>query len=89
MKKKTFITIFIAFHICFIAVKIDKQSRFIKLSYEKQRLETERQKLLAKKQELTNALYVLKKPASVKQFAKEKLAMEPLNLKRVKRMHTS
>lgn len=89
MKKKTFITLFIAFHVFFIAIKIDKQSRFIKLSYEKQHLEATKQELQKKNQKLVNALYTLKKPSSVKRFAQERLAMEPLNLKRVKRIETT
>ncbi len=89
MKKKSFIALFIGFHICFIALKIHKQSSFIKLSYEKQHLETECQKLKNRKQELTTTLYTLKKPSSIKQFATTTLNMEPLNLKQVKRMHTT
>ena len=53
MKRKTFIGLFIAVHILFIAFQIDKQSRLVKLTYQKQRHESEKQKLLARKQELT------------------------------------
>jgi uncharacterized membrane-anchored protein YhcB (DUF1043 family) len=88
MRKKYFITLFIAFHIGFIALKIDKQSRFIKLSYEKQKLEIEKETLIQQKQELTHHLYALKKPSLVKRFAHEKLQMESLNLKRVKRIQS-
>jgi len=89
VKKKSFIVLFIAFHVFFIGLKIDKQGRFIKLSYEKQSLETRKQNLQKKNQNLVNTLYTLKKPSSIKRFAQEKLDMEPLNLKRVKRIHTT
>lgn len=86
MKKKYFIALFIGFHIIFIALKIDKQSRFVKLSYEKQKLETNATLLKERKQKLTNHLYALKQPSSVKKFAQTELNMEPLNLQRVKRI---
>jgi len=78
--------IFIGAHILFVAAQIHKQSKLVKLSYEKQRYETEKEKLIKKKQELTNSLYALKNPAKVKEFATETLHMEPLNLNQVKRI---
>jgi hypothetical protein len=39
MKKLYFIVFFISFHILLIGIKINKQSQFIKISYERQRLE--------------------------------------------------
>jgi hypothetical protein len=86
MKRKTFIGLFITTHILFIAFQIDKQSRLIKLSYEKQRHETEKQKLLALKQDLTIELYNMKQPGTIKKFAHNELNMQPLNIKKIKRM---
>lgn len=88
MRKKYFIALFIFCHITFIGLKIDKQSRFVKLSYEKQKLEIEKETLIHRQQELTHHLYALKKPSSVKRFAHEQLQMKPLNLKRVKRIQS-
>ena len=86
MKRKTFIGLFITTHILFIAFQIDKQSRLIKLSYEKQRYETEKQKFLALKQNLTIKLYHMKQPGKIKQFAQNELHMNPLNIKNIKRI---
>ncbi|MCF7899934.1 hypothetical protein K9K77_00300 [Candidatus Babeliales bacterium] len=86
MKRKTFIALFITTHILFIAFQIDKQSRLVKLSYEKQRNETEKQKLLALKQKLTVELYEIKKQDTIKTFAHNSLHMKSLDLKKIKRI---
>ncbi|NBP15212.1 hypothetical protein EBU95_12555, partial [bacterium] len=75
--------------ILLIGIKINKQSQFIKISYERQRLEQKKIELLQQKQALTNDLYAFQNPALIKQFAQETLKMEPLNLKQVKRITTS
>lgn len=89
MKRKTFITVFVVTHILFITLYIDKQSKIVKLSYKQQRLETEKGRLLKRKQELTNTLYAFKNPAEVKEFATQSLNMEPLTLTQVKRINHS
>lgn len=89
MKKLYFIVFFISFHILLIGVKINKQSQFIKISYEKQRLEQKKQELFQHKQALTNDLYAFQNPATIKQFAQDVLHMEPLNIKQVKRITAS
>jgi len=89
MKRKSFITIFVAVHVLFIALQIDKQSKIVKLSYQKQRHEEEKKKLLAQKQKQTNTLFALKKPSQVKQFATQQLSMKPLDLKQIKRISPS
>ncbi|NBP00254.1 MAG: hypothetical protein EBU90_09045 [Proteobacteria bacterium] len=89
MKKLYFIVFFISFHILLIGIKINKQSQFIKISYERQRLEQKKIELLQQKQALTNDLYAFQNPALIKQFAQDVLNMEPLNLKQVKRITTS
>ena len=89
MKRKTFIGLFITVHILFIAFQIDKQSRLVKLTYQKQRNDTEKQKLLARKQELTVELYNLKQPQAIKQYAQNNLNMKPLDIKKIKRIEQS
>lgn len=86
MKRKAFITLFLGIHIMFIAFQIDKQSRLVKLSYQKQRIENESQKLLLKKQELTIALHTIKNHTTIKSFAQNELKMNPIDLKKIKRI---
>lgn len=86
MKRSYFIALFVLVHTLFIAIQIDKQSRLVQLSYEKQRHEKEKNTLSSKKQELTNSLYALKNPSQVKQYATTELTMKPLELKKVKRI---
>lgn len=86
MKQNTFIILFIGTHIFFITAQIYKQSKFVKLSYDKQKHESEKEKLLKKKQELTNTLYALENPIKIKEFATTTLHMEPLSINQVKRI---
>lgn len=89
MKRKSFILLFVATHVLFIALQINKQSKIVKLSYQKQRYEETKKKLLEQKQNYTNQLFALKKPSQIKQFATQKLAMKPLDLKQIKRIQSS
>jgi len=86
VKKRTFITVFIVLHLLFIALQIHKQSMFIKGSYEKQRLELEREQLRLRKQELEQQLAELRNPDTVKQFALNTLEMKPVQRKQIKKL---
>lgn len=88
MKKHTFITLFIVLHLLFIALQIHKQSMFVKRSYEKQRLEQEREQLRARKQELEQQLAELHNPDAVKLFAQETLKMKQVERKQIKKIPT-
>lgn len=86
MKKQTFIGIFITVQIACITLYIHKQSLFVKLSYQKQTAQDELKKLIAHKEVLTSKLCDLQNPKRVKHFAQEKLGMQPLALKKIKRL---
>lgn len=86
MKKKTFIFLFVGVHVFFIVFQIDKQSRMVRLSYNKQKDEQEFTALKNKKQALINKLYVLKNKKTIKEYANAHLGMKPLKLNRVKRI---
>lgn len=86
MKKKTFIVLFLAVHVLFIALQIDKQSRMVKLSYTRQKKEQTLKALSNKKQALINKLYALKNKQKIKTYAQTHLKMKPLKIKQVQRI---
>lgn len=77
---------FVGVHVFFIVFQIDKQSRMVRLSYNKQKDEQEFTALKNKKQALINKLYVLKNKKTIKEYANAHLGMKPLKLNRVKRI---
>ena len=89
MKKNYFIALFIGVHVIFIVFQIDKQSRLVRLSYEKQKLETEKAELKARKQLLANNFHEIKSPSRIKEFAIKNLAMKPVTISQVKRIPSS
>ena len=84
MKKAYFIALFVGMHIIFIILQIHKQSSFIKLSYDKQRLEKEKRELLAQKDTLTQQLSQLQDHDVIKQFALNELNMKQVSLKQIR-----
>lgn len=87
MKKAYFITLFVGMHVIFIILQIHKQSSFIKLTYEKQRLEKEKRELLAQQDTLTQQLSQLQDHDAIKEFALTKLNMKQISLKQIR--HTN
>lgn len=86
MKKKSFIVLFLAVHVIFIVLQIDKQSKMVKLSYTKQKEEQVRKALSNKKQALINRLYALRNKQKIKTYAQTHLKMKPLKIKQVQRI---
>lgn len=84
MKKAYFITLFVGMHIIFIILQIHKQSSFIKLSYDKQRLEKEKRELLTQKDTLTQQLSQLQDHETIKEFALNRLKMKQVSLKQIR-----
>lgn len=88
MKRGFFIAAFIVLHVLFVALKIDKQSKTMQLSYEKQRLEKEHSQLITQKKQLTQQLYSFQNLVTVKKMAQQQ-DLEPLKLSTVKRITTT
>lgn len=86
LKRNIFVILFISVNILFIFLQIHKQSTFIKLSYENQRLEKEKQQLVHKKEELTQKLYELQDPSEIKKFASNDLNMQKIKLNQIKKI---
>ena len=84
--KKAFLFIFISVNLIFIFLQIYKHSVFVKLSYEQQRLEQEQENLAKKKIDLIEKLHTNQRHKPVKDFAQNKLKMQRIKLKQIKRL---
>ncbi len=73
-------------NVLFFILLIDKQSRYTHLSYLCQKSTAEKTKLAQEKQAYTNQLYALNDTAFVKKSALETLHMQPLSLRRIKKV---
>ncbi len=88
MQRSFFIAIFVGIHIAFVLLLIAKQSRFIELSYEKQRQEQLLRDLSHRKNELQQQLYQQTNPTTIAKRATSELAMKPLRLKQIRQVPT-
>lgn len=86
MRKRIAIGLFVSIQLLFITLHIHKESSLIKLSYQKQTCQEELKKLVTTKENLTTTLCDLQNPKRVKHFVQEKLGMQPLALKKIKRL---
>lgn len=69
------VLVFILINLAFIFLQIHKQSRFVQLSYARQRLEKEREQLNKQYNELIHKIYVQQSRKHVQKYAKEHLGM--------------
>ena len=83
MTRTKFFTIFFLMSLVFIFTKIYQHNLFIRLSYEKQRLENKKNELKKRKNELLIQLYTLKNQEEVKRIVQEKFDMQPLQLSQI------
>lgn len=77
---------FITINLLFIFLQIHKQSSLVKLYYEKQRLEKEKEQLIQKKNSLTQQLYELKDPNNIMKYCADKLNMKKVKLNQIKKI---
>lgn len=88
LNRSAFIALFIGTQVVLIVLQIHKHTCITRLSYEKGKNEAQKQELLRTKQDLTNQLYTLADRTSVKQFASEKLKLQPISISQVKKIST-
>ena len=88
MSKTRFFTFLFMINLLFVFVKIYQHNLFIKLSYEKQRIENKKNNLRKKKNELLVQFFRLKDQAEVKKVAQEKWGMKPLKLSQITTLTT-
>ena len=86
MKKTIAITGFVGIQLLFITLAIYKETLLVKLSYQKQTYQEELKTLITSKEKLTSTLYDLQNPKRVKNLAQEKLGLQPIVLKKIKRL---
>jgi hypothetical protein len=86
MKKALFLTLFIVAHIGFFFLQIQKQMKFIKASFNKQKQEQVIAQLEQQKQEELNTLYRLQNKKEVQSFASEKLSLKPMRMSQLHRV---
>ncbi len=83
MIKLKFLTILFLVGLSFIFLKIYQHNLLIKLSYEKQRVENEKNELKKKKSELFVKYFELSNRQLVRSKAQEKLGLQPLKLSQI------
>ena len=81
------VVIFVATNLLFIFLQIHKQSQFVRLSYNKQRLEKEHESLLKQRNDLVHKLYLQQGRKHVKQYAKDKLGMRSTTVRQVHKVN--
>lgn len=87
MKRSTFLALFICVNLAFVVVHIHKQSRFIRLSYVKQKSESEKEKLAKELQSLTLQVQTLHDRAQVRKFATDMLQLKPAKISQIKKIN--
>lgn len=86
MKQATFFKLALATNICFLFLIIHKSSRSIQVSYDQQKIVSEKEALVHQQTELTNKLYTAKNLHTIKQFARSNLGMKPCSLNQIKQL---
>lgn len=89
MKRFSFLTLFICAQIVMIIMHVHKNNKRIQQTYLTQKEEKLKSSLLVKRQELIEQLYTISDRTRVKEFAQQELAMEPVQLKQVKKIAMS
>lgn len=87
MKKITAIVLFFCFNALLIFFEVHKQSHYLKLSYEIQKLQTQFHELTKKKSNLVHTLHQHQQPSRIQQSAEKKLSMKHIELKDVKKIN--
>lgn len=79
IKKRTFtnllVIFFVAVNLSFIFLQIYKQSQFVKLSYDRQRIEKEQAQLNKLREDLIHKLHLQQSSKIVKKYATKQLGM--------------
>ena len=87
MKKMSAVVLFFCFNALLIFFEVHKQSHYLKLSYEIQKLQTQLHELVKQKSDLTHALHTYQQPDNIKDIAEKKLSMKSIELKNIKRIN--
>ena len=88
MKQRNFFIACIAVHLLFFIVYIHKNSSYIKLSFQQQKLDEQKKTILKNKELLLQKLCLMQNKNSIKAYALKELKMEPLKLNAIKTIPT-
>jgi|GEM_PF-613175 len=83
MKKMSAIVLFFCFNALLIFFEVHKQGQYLKISYEIQKLQTKICSITKEQNDLIYSLHTLQQPDNIQTIAQEKLAMKPIELKKV------
>jgi cell division protein FtsL len=85
MNKKRIIILIISVQVLGLFVEIHKQSYFVRVSFENQRIEKEISQLSEKKKELEQIVYALQERSKIKKYAKL-AGLHQMQLKQIKQI---
>lgn len=88
MNKISLVIIFVSINVLFAILLIHKQNTIVKLFYDLQALQKEKDFLLQEKKDLIFQLQKEQQLSNVQSFAKEQLNMKTINLKEAKTVPT-
>ena len=83
MKKMSAVVLFFCFHALLIFFEVHKQGQYLKLSYDIQKLQTQICDLTKEQSNLMYGLHALQQPDIIEKIAEKKLAMKPIELKKI------
>lgn len=86
MKKISAIVLFFSCNAILIFFEVHKQSKYLTLAYQTQKLQAKICQLHKQKTELTYKLYTLQQPDKIQDIAIKNLAMKNIELKTVKKI---
>jgi len=86
MKKISAIVLFFSCNAGLIFFEVHKQSKYLKLSYQTQKLQAQICQLDKQKTELTYELYQLQQPDKIQDIAIKNLGMKNIELKKIKKV---
>ena len=87
MNRNVTVPLFIITNICCVFLHIHKRSMVISESFRTQKIENLLSEIHQQEAELAQHLLALQDRASIKQFAQEKLQMEPIKLSSIKKLN--
>lgn len=87
MKKISAVVLFFCFHALLIFFQVHKQSHYLKLSYDIQKLQTQHAQLSQQKSHLLHTLHTYQQPCHIQAIAEKKLSMKSIELKDVKKSY--
>jgi len=89
MKRLLLLIIIAIINVLFAFLLINKQNKIVKLLYEIQQLQEQREKLFETKKNLLVAMHKEQQLSAIQTFAQEELNMNPITLKEAKTISLS